>query len=57
MTQDQYNIAQSRFRPSALANPDRAAKLLSIRATLAMRQRENRAIEKQQRDALRVSLK
>lgn len=57
MTQDQYNIAQSQFRPSALANPDRAAKLLSIRATLAMRQRENRAIEKQQRDALRASTK
>lgn len=57
MTRDQYDLAQSQFRPSALANPDRATKLLSIRATQAMRQRENRAIEKQQRDALRASTK
>lgn len=57
MTRDQYDLAQSQFRPSALANPDRAAKLLSIRATQAMRQRENRVLEKQQRDALRASIK
>ena len=55
MTRDQYSIAQSQFRPSELANPDRAAKLLNIRATQAMRQRENRAMEKQQRDAIRAS--
>lgn len=55
MTRDQYNIAQSQFRSSELANPDRAAKLLNIRATQAMRQRENRAMEKQQRDAIRAS--
>jgi len=55
MTRDQYDLAQSQFRPSTLANPDRAAKLLSIRATQAMRQRDNRVLEKQQRDALRAS--
>lgn len=57
MTRDHFTLAQSQFRPPTFANPDRAATLLSIRATQAMRQRDNRTTEKHQRDVLRAIIK
>lgn len=57
MTQSQYQAAQACFKPSALADRGKAAKLVHIRPQQAVMLRACRALEKQQRDDLRSAAK